>query len=142
MILVINQVSNEVGFFSILVDRISEGGFLVMTLIIISGLLTIVLMVRGLLIVKRNNLKLGKIISLINSIGLFALVLGVFGQLLLLITTLDFLHYTQNLQANQLAGGLKFTMLPTLFGCFVFLMSRFFTIVLNFIKPTPIEPGI
>jgi hypothetical protein len=62
-------------------------------------------------------------------------VLGVFGQLLKLISTLDYLSAFEDTTPRDLADGLKITLLPTLFGAFIFLFTRFSTILLNWIKP-------
>lgn len=107
-----------------------------MSLTIICGIIALFLGTRSLFFVKHKSLMIKRNIILINSIGLFALVLGVFGQLLKLIATLDAMHFTEGVQPNELAAGLKFTMLPTLAGCLIFLITRFFTIVLNWLKST------
>lgn len=122
------------GLFQVLLERMQEGGAFVMFLILICGLLTLFLVVRGVFLIKNKDPKIAKIIILINSIGLFALVLGVFGQLLKLIGTLDYMHFTEGIQPSEFAGGLKFTLLPTLFGCLIFLIARFITIVLNWLS--------
>lgn len=125
----------QMSFFSKLLERMQEGGIVVMSIVLISGLIALFLFFRSLFFVKNRNPKLNKMIVLINSIGLFALVTGVFGQLLQLINTLDYFEFREVLTAEELASGLKFTILPTLFGCFIFLISRFFTITLNWLKP-------
>ncbi|MFC2186447.1 MotA/TolQ/ExbB proton channel family protein [Fulvivirgaceae bacterium LMO-SS25] len=135
MNLAISQSVSNLGFISVLFARMQEGGIVIMSLIFICGIAVFSLMVLGLLYLKRNNPKLDKMINLINSIGLFALVAGVFGQLLQLINTLDYLEFKDSVNAQELAGGLKFTILPTLFGCLILLFSRFFTIILHWFKP-------
>jgi len=121
--------------FSIINDRLHEGGFFVMSLILVLGLVSLFLVFKSFLLLRKDKEKrVSKHIQLINSIGLFVLVLGVFGQLLKLIITLDNLHFQDNATVNELAGGLKYTMLPTLFGCFFFLVGRFFTIILNWLN--------
>lgn len=136
MALEITHQKFQQSFFSILLNRMEDGGLFVMSLTLICGLLALILAVNGIWLVKQNSLKINRNIILINSIGLFALVLGVFGQLLKLIETLDELHFTEGVMPSDLAGGLKFTMLPTLVGCLIFLISRFSTIVLNWYKST------
>ncbi|MCY2686991.1 MotA/TolQ/ExbB proton channel family protein [Salinimicrobium sp. TH3] len=115
--------------------RMEEGGFFIMMLILIVGILGIILLVRGIYFARSKNPRLLKMIILINSLGLFALVLGIFGQLIKLINTLDYLSSFEDTTPRDFADGLKMTMLPTLFGAFIFLVTRFSTIILNWIKP-------
>lgn len=136
MTAVANQQEVQTGFVQVVFERMQEGGLFIMSLILISGLVALFLVARGLFFVKNKNPKIDRSIILINSIGLFALVLGVFGQLLKLISTLDYMEFTEGIQPNEFAGGLKFTMLPTLFGCLIFLITRFSTIMLNALKAT------
>ncbi|MBK6265660.1 MotA/TolQ/ExbB proton channel family protein [Marivirga sp. S37H4] len=135
MVFATNQNEVQINFFSWLFSRMQEGGIVIMSIVLICGFIVLLLTGRSLLYVKNINPKLTKMIILINSIGLFALVAGVFGQLLQLINTLDYLEFRGQVKAEELAAGLKFTILPTLFGCFIFLISRFFTIMLNWLKP-------
>lgn len=136
MTAVTNQEEVQVSFVQIVFERMQEGGLFIMSLILISGLIALFLMARSLFLVRNKTPTIDRNIILINSIGLFALVSGVFGQLLKLISTLDYMHFTEGIQPNEFAGSLKFTMLPTLFGCFIFLLTRFSTILLNALKAT------
>lgn len=108
-----------------------------MMLILIVGILGIIFLVRGIYFARNEDPRIVKMIIIINSLGLFALVLGVFGQLLKLIGVLDYLSFFEDTTVRDFADGLKVTMLPTLFGAFIFLVTRFSTIILNFIKPLP-----
>lgn len=129
------QQQTQSGFFEQLTARFQEGGFFIMLLILFVGILTIILLARGIFFTRNQNPGVEKMITLINSLGLFALVLGVFGQLINLINTLDYLSSFENTTPRDFADGLKTTMLPTLFGALIFLLTRFSTIVLNFLKP-------
>lgn len=134
MILTLQQQAQP-GFFEVIGDRFEEGGFFIMMFILIVFFLGIFLLVRGIYLAKRKDPKIARTIILLNSIGLFALVLGVFGQLIKLIETLDYLSSFEDTTPRDFADGLKVTMLPTLFGAFVFLCTRFSTIVLNWVRP-------
>lgn len=134
MILAIQQQAQP-GFFEVVGDRFEEGGFFIMVLIFIVLILGIFLLVRGIIFAKKKDPKIARTIILLNSVGLFALVLGVFGQLIKLIETLDYLSSFEDTTPQDFAQGLKMTMLPTLFGAFVFLFTRFSTIVLNWVRP-------
>lgn len=134
MILTVQQQAQP-GFFELIGDRFEEGGFFIMMFIFIVLILGIFLLVRGIYFASKKDPKIGRTIILLNSIGLFALVLGVFGQLIKLIETLDYLSSFEDTTPRDFAQGLKFTMLPTLFGALVFLCTRFSTIVLNWVRP-------
>ncbi|GHA33963.1 hypothetical protein GCM10007103_14390 [Salinimicrobium marinum] len=134
MILALQQQTQK-GFFEVVGDRFEEGGFFIMMFIFIVLIIGIFLLVRGMYFTKKRDPKIARTITLLNSIGLFALVLGVFGQLISLIETLDYLSSFDDTTPRDFAQGLKFTMLPTLFGSLVFLFTRFSTIVLNWVKP-------
>jgi hypothetical protein len=124
-------------FFEWVSARFQEGGFFIMMLILIVGILGIILLVRGIYFARNEDPRIVKMIIIINSLGLFALVLGVFGQLLKLIGVLDYLSFFEDTTPRDFADGLKVTMLPTLFGAFIFLVTRFSTIILNFLKTLP-----
>ncbi|MCX2838607.1 hypothetical protein OQ279_10620 [Salinimicrobium sp. MT39] len=134
MILAVQQQAQQ-GFFGLIGDRFEEGGFFIMMLILIVWMLGIFLLARGIYLARKKDPKIARTIILLNSIGLFALVLGVFGQLVKLIETLDYLSSFEDTTPRDFAQGLKFTMLPTLFGALVFLFTRFSTIVLNWVRP-------
>lgn len=134
MILALQQQTQK-GFFEVVGDRFEEGGFFIMMFIFIVLIIGIFLLVRGIYFAKKRDPKIARTIVLLNSIGLFALVLGVFGQLISLIETLDYLSSFDDTTPRDFAQGLKFTMLPTLFGSLVFLFTRFSTIVLNWVRP-------
>ncbi|MCX2745498.1 MotA/TolQ/ExbB proton channel family protein [Mangrovivirga sp. M17] len=135
MALAFNQSEDQVSFFSIVFERMQDGGIIIMSILLICLIITLILIGRGIYHFKKKSPKLEKSITLINSIGLFALVLGVFGPLLQMIEILDQMEEIGGLKAHQMAGGFKQTILPTLLGCFIFLVSRAFTIMLNWLKP-------
>lgn len=133
-LLVIQQEAQK-SLFGEIGSRFEEGGFSIMMFISIIGIVGIILLVRGIFFDQNKNSKLEKTIVILNSLGLFALVLGVFGQLLKLISTLDYLSAFEDTTPRDLADGLKITLLPTLFGAFIFLFTRFSTILLLWLKP-------
>lgn len=135
MKIVIIQQEIHRNLLDVIVARFQDGGFAIMMLILLGGIISIVLFISGIYYLKNLDPRIEKMITVINSIGLFSLVLGVFGQLIKLIHTLDYLSVIEDISPRDFANGLKFSMLPTLFGTLVLLLTRFFTIVLNFIKP-------
>lgn len=59
----------------------------------------------------------------IKSVGLFTLIVGIFGQLLSLYQAFSFIEEAGSASPAILAGGLKVSMIPTLYGMVIFLFS-------------------
>lgn len=78
----------------------------------------------------KNKLKVEKRIKLINSLGLLAVVYGVLGQLIGLIEAFDVIEASNGVSMALLAGGLKISSLPTVFGFVALLIARLGTTVL------------
>ena len=110
-----------------ILDRINEGGPFFMVPIVFLLLAILLLTIFGL--VKRDNSK--KIISLISSLSLFVLVWGFLGQAIGLISAFDTIQSLGNISTDVLAGGLKITFLPVVFGMFTFLIGRVGIIILT-----------
>ncbi len=64
-----------------------------------------------------DRFKIGK------DIGLFALVAGVMGQMVGLFQAFDIIQGVETIKPSILAGGLKVSMIPTLYGVIIFLVS-------------------
>lgn len=115
---------------SVLFDRLNEGGAFFMYPLLLILILVIVLIVQGLL--KKESSE--KTIKLISSIALFALVWGFLGQLLGMIGGFDAMQSIDDISPAVLAGGIKVSLLPPVFGSVVFLIGRLGIIVLTWIK--------
>ncbi len=135
MILIALPQETQKSLFEVIAARFQEGGSFIMMIILLVGVLGIILLIRGIFFAQKKDPRLKQSIILINSLGIFALVLGVFGQLIKLIYTLDYLSSFEGTTPRDFADGLKVTLLPTLFGVFIFLFTRISTITLNFLKP-------
>ena len=122
------------GFFSVLLERIQEGGPFWMTLIIICFLLLLFLIVSAILKLKSSHHIFKKSISLINQIALLALVIGLFSQLLGLIQIFDTFQSLDNVSPELFAGGLKLTLLPPVFGGFTFIVGRLASFILSWLR--------
>ena len=59
----------------------------------------------------------------IKTIGTFALVFGILGQLIGLIQAFDAIEQMGGVSPALLMGGLKVSMIPTLYGILIFLIS-------------------
>ncbi len=122
-------------FTSFVLKKIDEGGPFIMVPLLIILVICVLISVRSLWLIRKKAERSEKNIRLLNSFGLFALVYGVFGQLLGLVEVLDQFSTDVGTSANQLAMGLKFTILSTLLGCFIFLVVKAVTILLTTLQP-------
>lgn len=68
----------------------------------------------------------------IKSVGLFALVVGIFGQLLGLYQAFGVIERAGAISPALLAGGLKVSMISTLYGALIFLISYVIWLTLDY----------
>lgn len=110
-------------------NLINEGGPFFMVSLLILLILTLFLLIKGF---KSNT---EKNMELLKAVTLFALVFGLFGFILGLISALDALE-SINSETNPalLAGGIKRGVLPPTLGTFVFLIGRLGLIILLWIR--------
>ncbi|WP_117880057.1 MotA/TolQ/ExbB proton channel family protein [Aureibaculum luteum] len=113
-----------------LFDRLNEGGPTFMYPLLLILFLVIVLIIQGFLKKESSD----KTIKLISSITLFALVWGFLGQLIGMIGGFDSIQIANQISPGVLAGGLKVSLLPPVFGMVVFLIGRLGIIALTWIK--------
>ncbi len=114
-----------------IIDRFNEGGTLFMSLILLCLVLAIFLLIRGFLSSTKNPEYSKKMVGLVGDVSLLGLVLGFFGSILGLISAFDAFEGLGEVNSGILAGGLKVSFLTTLFGSFVFIISRIGMIVLR-----------
>lgn len=62
-------------------------------------------------------------LDLVKSIGLFALVTGVFGQMIGLFNAFQYIEASGAVTPAIMASGLKVSMITTLYGALIFLIS-------------------
>lgn len=113
------------------VDRFNEGGPFFMSLILICLLLSIILLVKGFLSLKKDILISKKMLSLVIDSSLLGLVLGFLGSVIGLITAFDSVEALGNPDPAIFAGGLKVSLLTATFGLFTFVVSRIGILVLR-----------
>ncbi len=106
--------------------KLMEGGPVFMFPILFLLILILVLIAVG-FINKNDNTKT---ISLISSIGWFTLIWGILGQTIGLIGAFDAVQASGSMSMGIIAGGLKISLLTTLFGLIVFLIARLGIIIL------------
>jgi len=112
-------------------DRLNEGGPFFMYPILIILIIIIILTVKGILQREKDN---SKTIALLSSIGFFVVAWGVLGQTIGLIGAFDSIQAVGDISMEVLAGGLKVSLLTTLFGVVTFLFSRAGIIILTLLK--------
>jgi len=114
-----------------LVDRLNEGGPFFMYPILIILIIIITLTIKGVLQRKQDNTKT---IALLSSIGFFVVAWGILGQTIGLIGAFDSIQAVGDISMEVLAGGLKVSLLTTVFGILTFLFSRAGIIILTILK--------
>ena len=113
-----------------ILNKIYEGGPIFMVPIVLMLISILLLFIKALL--KRDSN--GKTISLIGSVSLFVLVWGMLGQSIGLISAFDAIQRLGNVSVEMLAGGLKITFLPLVFGFLTFLIGRILIIILTILN--------
>lgn len=69
----------------------------------------------------------------IKSLGLFALVTGILGQLLGLFNAFSAIEQAMEISPPIMAGGLKVSMITTIYGMLIFLVSYLSWIIIDYI---------
>ncbi len=132
----------EQGFFQQLLARIYEGGPFPMTLILLLFSLMIFFIARSAMKLKALPHVFRKSISLINQVALLAVIIGLFFQLIGLIQVFDAFESLGNINPALLAGGLKLTLLPPVFGGVTFIIGRSASFILSWLRKEQAESEI
>lgn len=106
-----------------------EGGPLFMGILTFIFLVILVMVVYYTVAVMKREVpeeKLKYRLTYIRKVGLFALVFGIFGQLLGLYMAFDVIQELGDVSPAILAGGIKVSMLSTLYGVVIYLLSWLF----------------
>ena len=69
----------------------------------------------------------------VKTIGTLAMVLGILGQLIGLMSAFDVIEQVGDISPSWVAGGLKFSKIRTVYGIFVFIISLIVWIILDYI---------
>ncbi|OHX67176.1 MotA/TolQ/ExbB proton channel family protein [Flammeovirga pacifica] len=107
------------------------GGLEFMNTLSIIGILMIVFMVMRILKVRNNVFKPEKSFSLMKELGTLALVTGILGQLVGIFGALVAIEAAGDVPMALLAGGIKVSMITTLYGFIIFLISRIAAIIIQ-----------
>lgn len=130
---------NELVFSNVLtisnpfVDRFNEGGPFFMSLILICLLLSVFLLIKGFINLKKDRIKVEKNIKLAVDTSLLGLVLGFLGSVIGLITAFDSVEAMGNPDPAIFAGGLKVSLLTATFGLFSFVIARIGILILRWL---------
>lgn len=114
-----------------LVDRFNEGGPLFMSLILICLLLSVFLLTKGFINLKKNRTITEKMLKLTVDSSLLGLVLGFLGSVIGLITAFDSVEAMGSPDPSIFAGGLKISLLTATFGLFTFVLARVGILILR-----------
>ncbi|MBN2731574.1 MAG: MotA/TolQ/ExbB proton channel family protein [Balneolaceae bacterium] len=76
-------------------------------------------------------------LTYIKSLGIFTLVMGILGQLLGLYQAFSVIEQAGNISPAILAGGLKVSLIPTLYGIVIFLLSYLIWMGLDYMVKKP-----
>lgn len=108
-----------------------DGGPVFMTLILLTLVLSFFFLVKGFLSVKDNPEKSKRMLQFVSDVSLLGLVLGFLASIIGLIGAFDAIEGFSEINTALLAGGLKVSFLTTLFGSFVFVISRIGILILR-----------
>ena len=105
-------------------DRFSEGGPFFMSLILICLLLSLGLLIRGFMSLKKDKVQAQKMLKLTVDSSLLGLVIGFFASVIGLITAFDSVEAMGDPDPSIFAGGLKVSLLTATFGLLSFIIAR------------------
>ena len=97
------------------------------TIIIAVTILNIIRILQGKYQAKKQILNIGDI----RAIGTFAIIWGVFGQSIGLFSAMQALEAAADISPQMIYGGIKVSFITTLYGMFIFLVSRLIAIIIS-----------
>ena len=111
-------------------ELLYQGGPLFMYPLLLILILVMILLIKGFFKKKDNH----KTISLVSSLGLFAIVWGFLGQIIGLIYAFNVIQIAGSVSYAVLAGGLKISFYAPAFGIIIFLIGRLGIIILTWLQ--------
>ncbi|MCG2588143.1 MotA/TolQ/ExbB proton channel family protein [Rhodohalobacter sp. WB101] len=109
----------------IMFDLFYAGGPLFMGILTIILVALIATAVYSLIKIKRDGSS-SKSVSLVKEIGIFGFIFGIFGQFLGLYQAFNAIEAAGDVSPALLAGGLKVSMITTLYGMTIFVIAWLF----------------
>lgn len=110
-----------------------EGGPLFMGILTIVLILVIVQSIR-IFTINSDEQWLLKNRSLLKGIGLLALVIGILGQLIGLFDAFGAIQQMGQVSPAMLAGGLKVSLITTLYGLIIFIIAQLLWLATHYFK--------
>lgn len=114
-----------------LMSFFDEGGPLMMSLILICLILSVIFLIRGFISVKSNQNLSKRMLQLASDASLLGMVLGFFGSILGLTSAFDSVQAMGNAEPSMFAGGLKVSLITSLFGLLTFIIGRIGILILR-----------
>jgi len=111
----------------------SQGGPLFMGILTLILAFLLAIFVRA-IIKKRDEKQLNQSIQWLKSIGTLGLVVGIFGQLIGLFSAFSVMEIKQGISPVVLAGGLKVSLITTLYGLLIYIIYLVCSMILRRIK--------
>jgi hypothetical protein len=115
-------------------DRFNEGGPFFMSLILICLIISIFLLIKGFISVKKDKLQSEKMLKLTVDSSLLGLVLGFLGSVIGLISAFDSVEAMGDPDPSMFAGGLKVSLLTATFGLLSFVIARAGILILRWFQ--------
>jgi flagellar motor component MotA len=116
------------------------GGPLFMGILTFLFFIILAIAVYHLVIILKNDFKdineSRKKLKYIKSLGLFAFITGIMGQLMGLYNAFGAIEKAMDISPPILAGGLKVSMITTIYGALIFLISYLLWIILDYVAST------
>ena len=117
-------------------DLFYQGGPLFMGILTILLFIVVLLSVYFLYLIIRKEYKsldmIIKKLKFIKTTGIYALVTGILGQLIGLYSAFTHIEAAREISPVILAGGLKISLITTIYGMIIFLISYLFWVVLYY----------
>lgn len=108
-----------------------QGGPLFMGILTILFIVLIALFVKALLKKEENESRNRGGKRLLKSVGTLALVIGILGQLIGLYSAFSMMELSGPVSPNILAGGLKVSLITTMYGLLIFICSHIFSMIIR-----------
>lgn len=119
-----------------MVELFLMGGVLFMGLLSLIFLVILVLVIFNFQLIQSGRGRSEKI-ALIRSVGLFALITGIFGQFIGLYEAFKAIQEWGEISPGMFAQGLRVSMITTMYGILIFLISYLASYILNFLMLRP-----
>ncbi|HDZ42058.1 MAG TPA: hypothetical protein ENH59_10340 [Bacteroidetes bacterium] len=121
--------------FIIMFELFYKGGPLFMGILTILFFIILAIAIYHLVIILKRDFKdinePRKKLKYVKSLGLFAFVTGILGQLIGLYHAFGAIEKAMDVSPAIIAGGLKISMITTIYGGFIFLISYLLWIILD-----------